>query len=163
MPRGRADIANSALRIFLQEMGGIYDDERGLPRFRKQNSVDIAEFFGNRCCYCGTDFEEAGRVTQDHLVPMNKEALGLHAWGNVVPACPPCNSKKQGRDWREFIIERAGAEAPERHAKVKAFVAEYAYAPSLQFRDTAAQLYEEVGAVAMSLISSKISWTRGQM
>jgi hypothetical protein len=33
MARGRADIANTALRIFLQEMGAAYDEERGLKPY----------------------------------------------------------------------------------------------------------------------------------
>src|SRR5438445_8889606 len=44
------------------------------------------------------------RAAQDHLIPTNKTSLGLHAWGNIVPACADCNGKKQGSDWRDFII-----------------------------------------------------------
>jgi hypothetical protein len=87
MPRGRADLANTALRIFLQEMGAAYDEERGLkPYGGRKDFPEVRAFFDDRCCYCG-DALVAGRVAQDHLIPVNKAGLGLHAWGNVVPAC----------------------------------------------------------------------------
>src|SRR4051812_12819789 len=111
MARGRADIANTALRIFLQEMGAAYDQERGLrPYGGSKDFATVRGFFGDRCCYCDVELAP-GSAAQDHLIPMNKSGLGLHAWGNVVPACSPCNAKKQGGDWRDFIIERAGPNA----------------------------------------------------
>src|SRR5439155_19110045 len=131
MPRGRADIANTALRIFLQEMGAAYDEERGRPTYKGGRHFDeIKEFFGHRCCYCGIEFATGTPAVQDHLVPMNKADLGLHAWGNIVPSCQACNAKKQRKDWRDFIIERAEEAAAERHARVRAFLAEYEYSPS---------------------------------
>ena len=157
MPRGQADIANTALRIFLQEMGAAYDVERGLNAYNGSRDFDeVKEFFGGRCCYCDTQFGPARRAVQDHLIPMNKTDTGLHAWGNIVPACDPCNAKKQGGDWREFIIERAGAHAAERHARVKGFLQQYRYNPSRNLKDVAAELYEDVASVSMALIRAKI-------
>lgn len=160
MARGRPDIANTALRIFLQAMGAAYDEERGLQPYGGAKDVaTIKEFFGGRCCYCDVGLT-AGATAQDHLIPMNKTGLGLHAWGNVVPACGPCNAKKQGGDWRDFIIERAGPHAAERHARMKAFLDQYGYKPSHDLRDVAEELYEEVGAIAMTLINSKVKRIR---
>src|ERR1700733_15137655 len=102
MARGKADVANTALRIFLQEMGAEYDRERGLTPYGGPKDVaKIKDFFGGNCCYCNA----APATAQDHLIPMNKSSLGLHAWGNVVPACAPCNAAKQGRDWKDFMIQ----------------------------------------------------------
>jgi hypothetical protein len=40
----RADIANTALRIFLQEMGAVYDETRGLPVYDgKKHFLTIRE------------------------------------------------------------------------------------------------------------------------
>jgi hypothetical protein len=96
MARTRADVANTALRIFLQEMGAEYDKERGLSPFgaSSKDFQTIKDFFRGNCCYC----DAAPATARDHLIPMNKESLGLHAWGNVVPACGPCNAAKQGGD-----------------------------------------------------------------
>lgn len=157
MPRGQADIANTALRIFLQEMGAAYDDERGLPRYGATGDfLVVQEYFGGRCCYCGDEFGPNLRPVQDHLIPMNRTDTGLHAWGNIVPACGPCNAKKQGRDWKDFIIERAGPDAAERHARVKTFLAEYRYEPATDLRVVAGELYEDVGVISMALIRAKI-------
>jgi len=111
------------------------------------------------CCYCGRELVGAN-VNQDHLIPMNKSGLGLHAWGNVVPACQECNAKKHGKDWRDFIIQRAGVAAAERHQRMHAFLETYPYAPSLDLRSIAEELYEEVGSIAMTLIETKIKRTR---
>jgi len=157
VPRGRADIANTALRIFLQEIGAAYDAQRGLQPYKKAKHFEqIKAFFDGRCCYCGTTFTPASPAVQDHLIPVNKTALGLHAWGNIVPACPGCNSKKHLHDWRDFIIERAGANATERHARVKAFLKEYGYKPPFDLRDVADELYDDVGAIAMTLVTAKV-------
>jgi len=160
MARGKADIANTALRIFLQEMGAEYDRERGLIPYRGGRDFDtIKQFFEGMCCYCNA----APAAAQDHLVPMNKSSLGLHAWGNVVPACGPCNATKQGREWKDFMIERAGAEASDRYNRMQAFLAEYRYRPERDLREVAEALYDEVGATAMALISSKIRRLTNQL
>ncbi len=60
MARGKADIANTALRIFLQEMGAAYDEECGLTPYNGSRDFKIVrEFFGERCCYCDADLSQA--------------------------------------------------------------------------------------------------------
>ena len=164
MPRGRADIANIALRIFLQEMGIAYDTERGLPVYDgKRHFLEVRQFFGERCCYCGAELL-AGRVAQDHLVPMNKTSLGLHAWGNVVPSCQDCNAQKQGREWHAYLVQRARVNASERYQRVTDFVAHYRYSPDLtHLRDVAEELYAEVGVLSMTLISLKVKRVRDRL
>ena|SRR5690348_7017270 len=164
MARGRADIANTALRIFLQEMGAAYDVEREFTPYgsSKGDLNTIRDFFKGRCCYCDVELAP-GMVAQDHLIPMNKTGLGLHAWGNVVPACDSCNARKHGGDWKDFIIERAGAHAAERHARMKAFLEHYKYSPTHDLRVVAEELYEEVGAIAMTLIDSKVKRVHGRL
>lgn len=156
MPKAQADIANTALRIFLQQMGTAYDEERGLVPYNAKHFPEIRDFFGKRCCYCGLTLEPS-RTAQDHLIPMNKSSLGLHAWGNVVPACLDCNAQKQGREWHSFLVRRAGVDAAERYERVRAFVAKNKYAPKPDdLRKVAEDLYAEVGTVAMALIATKV-------
>lgn len=164
MARGRADIANTALRIFLQEMGAAYDEERRLTPYNGSKDFEVVrEFFGGRCCYCDTGLEN-GRIAQDHLIPMNKTSLGLHAWGNVVPACQDCNAKKQGQEWHAYLVERAGPSAAERYKRVREFVKHYEYQPDpADLRDTAEELYAEVGEIAMTLIRAKIKRVREKL
>jgi hypothetical protein len=94
---------------------------------------------------------------------MNRTSLGLHAWGNIVPGCAACNAKKQGGDWQAFIIQRAGPDAAERHAKVLEMLGHYEYSPAFGLSDIAAELYEEVGSISMTLISAKIRRVRAQL
>lgn len=154
----------TALRIFLQEMGAAYDEERDLPPYDGKRDFDeVRAFFDDRCCYCGSELQ-AGRVAQDHLVAMNKTSLGLHAWGNVVPACQDCNAKKQGSEWHAYLVKRAGANASERYERVTEFVRYYRYAPD--FKDlayVASELYDEVGAISMTLIASKVKRARERL
>lgn len=164
MARAKADIANTALRIFLQEMGAAYDEERGLAPYNgNRDFAVVREFFGQRCCYCDCDLS-VGRTAQDHLIPMNKTSLGLHAWGNVVPACQDCNARKQAREWHAYLVERAGQSAAERYRRVTEFVQHYNYAPDPNdLRDTAEELYVEIGEIAMTLIKAKIKRVSGKL
>lgn len=157
MARGRADIANTALRIFLQEMGEAYDVKRGLkPYDGKKHFLEVRRFFSERCCYCGTEIQQ-DRYAQDHLIPMNKTYLGLHAWGNVVPACQDCNARKQGKEWHAYLVQCAGPNTAERYASIERFVKEHKYAPDLNHLKTVAEdLYAEVGRISMALIEAKI-------
>jgi len=158
--RSRSDIANTAVRIFLQEMGKEYDRERGLEPFAKKHlKGEVLEFFESRCCYCDAELT-AARVCGDHLVPMNKKDLGLDAWGNVVPACNACNATKHASDWRDFIIQRAGPNAAERHGRMHDFLSAYPYAPAYELGSIVADLYDESGAVALALVHEKVRRTK---
>lgn len=164
MARSQADIANTALRIFLQEMGAAYDEERGLSPYNgAKDFKSIRDYFNDLCCYCGEPLVPS-RIAQDHLVPMNKKSLGLHSWGNVVPACQDCNAQKQGREWKDFIVQRATANVAERHKRVSDFVLKYKYEPDLtDLRSVAEELYTEVGSIAMTLITAKIKRLRDSL
>ena len=87
---------------------------------------------------------------------MNKQSLGLHAWGNVVPACGRCNSKKQQKDWQAYLStccpDDAELEAS-RRAKLLRFMEHYEYEPNVELSAEAGNLYEDVGEVALTLIN----------
>ena len=154
MARSKSDISNSAIRIFLQKVGRFYDQERGFSPFTptKPQKEELVEFFSYQCCFCGTDVN-IKTLSQDHLIPMNKEHLGLHAWGNVVPCCKDCNSSKQQRDWQLFLAEKcSGTLFEEREAKIHDFVSHKQYDPTLDLHDYAGNLYQDIGEVAMTLI-----------
>src|SRR3712207_8626956 len=88
-------------------MGAAYDEERGLTPYNgTKDFALVRQFFNEKCCYCDSELA-VRRTAQDHLVPMNKTSLGLHAWGNVVPACQDCNAKKQGKEWHAYLVSRA--------------------------------------------------------
>lgn len=56
--------------------------------------------FGNTCAYCGCSGDNE-RLQPDHLWP---EAIGgLTIPGNIVPACPTCNSDRRDTPWETFL------------------------------------------------------------
>ena len=89
-------------------VGQFYDEARGHSKFvpNKGQKQELLEFFDHQCCYCGR-LITVDTLSQDHLIPMNKEHLGLHAWGNVVPCCKDCNNAKQHAGWSEFLATQA--------------------------------------------------------
>ncbi|MFQ5581350.1 MAG: HNH endonuclease [Mariprofundaceae bacterium] len=154
MARSKSDIANSAIRIFLQDVGKFYDKERGHDPFvpKKSQKEELLKFFDYQCCYCGISIN-ATNISQDHLIPMNKASLGLHAWGNVVPCCRDCNNEKQQKPWLDFLISKAtGNDLKQRKKKIESFVSEKNYDPNLNLHQYADNLYEDIGEVAVTLI-----------
>ena len=154
MARSKSDISNSAIRIFLQDVGKFYDRERGFDPFSPtvKQKDQLLEYFGNCCCFCNVEIDRRS-LSQDHLIPMNKSHLGLHAWGNVVPCCQNCNNEKQQKPWQEFIVSKAGSVDAERRSDlINSFVSEMHYDPALNLHQYADNLYDDVGAVAKTLI-----------
>lgn len=49
----------------------------------------IKRAFKYCCAYCG---KKSNNLTQDHITPLSKG--GNHTMSNVVPACGPCNNRK---------------------------------------------------------------------
>ncbi|MEN3334533.1 MAG: hypothetical protein V7641_3898 [Blastocatellia bacterium] len=154
MPKSKSDISNNAIRIFLHQVGNFYDRIRGYEEYRStsKQKKEILTFFSNSCCYCGIPLTDTS-LTEDHLIPTNKEALGLHAWGNVVPCCGSCNKKKHSKKWETFLQTVCNDnEYQQREDRIAAFQCQYDYEPNLELGSIANNLYQDVGAVAMTLI-----------
>ena len=103
----RQDASNAAVRAALTLLGERRDaavlglapgDLRG-----KKIRASLKDEFENRCAYCEKKLGDSFDV--DHLVPMNRTALGLHMYGNLVPACKPCNSTKKAKTVAVFFAE----------------------------------------------------------
>jgi len=156
VPKGVADISNTAVRMFLHAIGRSYDSERGFAHYTKRHFPQVKEFFKGTCCYCGIS-ESEQRLTGDHLVPTNRTALGLEAWGNIVPACGICNEKKHDNDWELYMSNFTDAEVDSRTKRIRRFVAHYKYAPNLEvIRLAVVELYEESGGVVQALVDLKV-------
>lgn len=74
-----------------------YDNNRRVAKACGQSvSLDawrgIIELFNGACAYC---LRTDRKLTQDHMTPLSRG--GEHAVHNVVPACGPCNSRKNAR------------------------------------------------------------------
>lgn len=57
--------------------------------------------FNYACACCGREPEK--QKDADHAIPINKEQLGEHRAGNVVPCCRDCNQKKHAKDYVQFL------------------------------------------------------------
>ena len=148
--RSYSDVPNRVVHLFLQEAGIRYDKSRGLVPFKRLS--EIVEHFGSVCAYCGASDVP---LVEEHVVARNRESVGLHAWGNVVPACIACNRLKSSRDWREFVHSISPVEAisAERIARIDAFRAHYRYDPSTRLlRQVVEALYKVADSQTRALI-----------
>ncbi|MDO8462723.1 MAG: HNH endonuclease signature motif containing protein [bacterium] len=156
--KSKSDISNSAIRMLLQEAGSFYDEARGFKKFNTKSTEwkEVLALFSNSCCYCGVALTE-DNVTNDHLVPINKTALGLHAWGNIVPCCQRCNKEKHFGDWRVFIKKKSGEQFyKKRAAIIRKFQKKFKYNPNLSLKDVANNLYQDVGEVSSVLVNLRL-------
>lgn len=71
----------------------------GVESFNEGDWNSTKDYFLHKCAYCGTETE----LLIEHAIPINKEKLGEHRLGNLVPSCKLCNSNKGGKDFREFL------------------------------------------------------------
>lgn len=119
MANGRTnpgDVANLMVRCLLSDaselLGGWTDGD--LKR--------TLSYFDFRCAYTGAAYDPATFVW-DHLIPHNKEACGLHVYGNLVPATRAANSAKAAKDFRVFLREPhaclEGLTAEERETRIR--------------------------------------------
>lgn len=75
-------------RQYAKRKGAILATETALTAAEWKAIVQAAK---GRCYYC----QGKTKLTLDHVIPLSKG--GQHTKTNVVPACAPCNSKKNDR------------------------------------------------------------------
>jgi len=95
--RGKSDVANKAVSMFLHEVSKriVAGPDRIIS---KPGYADVVvEVFGDACPYCGEPLV-AGRLAVEHLDGINRARVGLHIPGNVVIACADCNRAKRNDD-----------------------------------------------------------------
>lgn len=163
--RSKSDISNSAIRIFLQKVGSYYDNARGLKEFKrnKKCKAELLRHFEGKCCYCDKEIS-IDSVSLDHLTPMNKEYLGLHAWGNIVPCCSGCNNQKNNRNWKEFLKSKSPQKVFQKKLEaVERFMLEMNYNPNINLFNVATNLYADVGEVATTLINLRYSQAKEEI
>jgi len=168
MPHSISAISNTAVRIFLQKFGKDYDIKRGFKpltdRLNTYEKKELLNYFNYECCFCGKKFDNNKNFSRDHLIPQNKESLGLHAWGNVVYCCKSCNDEKNKQPWEDFLKSKSENknEFENRKAKLKAFISDKKYEIDVDFlRKFAKSLYIDVGEVAMALIDLRYKQAGG--
>lgn len=93
--RYRSYAIGNAQNAFIRNILG----RLGSESFSERDWLASKEHFGNRCAYCG----EEGELLIEHAIPINRDSLGEHRLGNIVPSCKKCNASKGGRDFRDFL------------------------------------------------------------
>jgi 5-methylcytosine-specific restriction endonuclease McrA len=65
----------------------------------------LLESYGHRCGYCGA----SGQLQADHRIPLSRG--GTNSIANIIPACGPCNQRKQAdteTEYRERLARDGG-------------------------------------------------------
>jgi len=146
---GGAPLANAQNAFVRYLLGNL-----GRESFSKDDWKKVVRFFGEKCAYCGG---AAGKLEQDHAIPINRKHLGEHRLGNLAPACRTCNADKAGQDYREFLRDKKGEKT--RLKKIAQHMNANGYVP-LKDRDDFAQLqnivemaYTEINPLAKRYIA----------
>ena len=156
------DIANPLIRIILGKLGETYDIERGFTPFTAsiKQKQELLQFFNFQCCYCGVTLTTK-TISQDHLIPQNRNAVGLHAWGNVAPCCSDCNSKKHKKSWESYLLEVCLGDTNlfnDRKQKLIEFIKHYRYEHIVtdELQQWVDKTYKDAKLVATGFIDSKM-------
>lgn len=131
-PIGNAQ--NLFIRNILSSMGG--------ESFNEKDWHATKDYFSHRCAYCGMETE----LLIEHAIPINKEKLGEHRLGNLVPSCKLCNSNKGGKDFREYLGDNLEA-----INRIEAYMDSRNYVPledNEQIKMILNMAYKEVGLLA---------------
>ena len=123
---------NAAVRNLLGEVS----DEL-FERIDDKYLLEAAKYFNYKCPYTDKDLSrikayDKKNIDADHLIPANKEHLGLTIKGNILLVDHDANNHKGGQTVDNFIMKSKYlglplAERKKRLAKIKKFQNEYYY------------------------------------
>lgn len=154
-----AQAANQAIRNLLRKLGKEYDIKRSLKPFNDNKDIYIIrKYFQDKCCYCRANILNT-QWDKDHLIPMNKEQGGLHAWGNIVPSCKGCNGKKQGSNWIDYI-KSLGLKTNQEESRIRrihAYISKYNYNLDTQMSKDISHLCTKLYESITTYVSSEIT------
>ena len=79
---------------------------------------------------------------------MNQASVGLHAWGNIVPACKGCNDVKGANPWAAHPrLDEV------RRVAISNYISEFAYGPDIdELKVVMTKLYELADQQTRALI-----------
>jgi 5-methylcytosine-specific restriction endonuclease McrA len=118
----------------------------GRESFSEKDWNKTKAYFLGCCAYCGRE----KKLEMDHAVPINKQMMGEHRLGNLIPSCQTCNKEKAGKDFREFL----GTEE-NRIQKIEAYMDSKEYEPldDEHVAELLEMAYREVSDVAVRYIA----------
>jgi 5-methylcytosine-specific restriction endonuclease McrA len=136
--RYRATHIGNAQNLFIRNILS----SLGIESFNEEDWKSTKDYFANKCVYCGAET----KLEIDHAIPMNKEKLGEHKLGNLVPSCQQCNNNKGGKDFREFLGENVAS-----ISKIEEYMDSKNYVPLIeneQMKTILDLAHKEVSALA---------------
>lgn len=139
--RGNAigNAQNLVIRNILSNLGN--------ETFSENNWNETKLYFSNRCAYC----EKETELIIEHAIPINRDKLGEHRLGNIIPSCKDCNEKKRDKDYREYLGDNVNA-----IIKIEEYMESRNYIPlndNEQMKKILNMAYEEVAIIANRYIS----------
>jgi hypothetical protein len=136
--RYRGNAIGNAQNLFVRNILSRLGNES----FSEKDWKETKDYFLQRCVYCNAETD----LLIEHAIPINKDKLGEHRLGNLVPSCKSCNSKKGGLDFREFLGNDLAS-----IQRIEAYMDSRNYVPledSEQMRVILDMAYKEVAALA---------------
>lgn len=103
---------NSVIRNILSNLGQ--------ESFNENDWIDTKKYFLNCCAYCGIETD----LEMEHAIPINRQSLGEHRLGNLIPSCKDCNKNKGNKSFLEFLES-----SPERVQKIEEYMNNRNYVP----------------------------------
>lgn len=148
----RSDSSNSAVRAALTILGKRRDAAvLGLAPgdlSGKKIKATLLDEFSGRCAYCEKTISDGFDV--DHLVPMNRVSLGLHMYGNLVPACKPCNGAKKAKTLEAFLRDAKIPNAKRVQSKLEKRAVKYgADLDSVKIRKIVEELHKTISELIL--------------
>ena len=102
------DAANIFVRCMLSDISDL------LGGFSKEDLEKTVEYFDYKCPYTGEDISvefKTGKWVLDHLIPHNRESVGLNLYGNIIVTTKNTNAAKAAKYFEDFIrFENKGSE-----------------------------------------------------
>lgn len=106
----------NAQNLFIRNILG----KIGHESFTRNDWGFTKDFFGLKCAYCGAETD----LVMDHVIPINKDQMGEHRLGNLVPSCKSCNNEKHNNNFRDFLSDK-----PEAIAEIEIYMSSKNYEP----------------------------------
>ena len=121
------DAANIFVRCMLSDISDL------LGGFSEEDLKKTVEYFDYKCPYTGEDITveyTTGKWVLDHLIPHNRESVGLNLYGNIIVTTRKTNAAKAAKSYESFIkSETIGTneEKEKRIQKIRTFQKESGY------------------------------------
>ena len=110
------DAANIFVRCILSDVSDL------LGGFSADDLNKTAEYFDYKCPYTGEDVSvewNAKKYVLDHLIPHNRESVGLHLYGNIIITTREINARKSSKSFEEFIRFGTKGTDEEKNARIQ--------------------------------------------